>query len=54
MQINGFSVETVFIDENTLLLPDTAADESDCFTVVQAGADGIVLGESNSYIFTES
>ena len=54
VQINGFSVETVFIDENTLLLPDTAADESDCFTVVQAGADGIVLGESNSYIFTES
>lgn len=54
VQINGFPAETVFIDENTLLLPDAVLFDADRLTVVQAGADGVVLGESGVFVFTNT
>ncbi|MBO5670675.1 MAG: IPT/TIG domain-containing protein, partial [Clostridia bacterium] len=49
--IGSFQTETVYVDENTLMLPDAAPDEGDHITVIQSGADGIPLGKSNVYVF---
>lgn len=44
--------ETIYVDKTTLLLPDVSPENGDRFTVIQAGADGVPLGQSNVYIFS--
>ncbi len=44
--------ETIYVDETTLLLPDVYPENGAWFTVIQAGADGVPLGQSNVYIFS--
>ncbi len=44
--------ETIYVDETTLLLPEVYPEDGDRFTVIQAGADGVALGQSNVYIFS--
>ena len=46
--------ETIYVDETTLLLPDVSPENGARFTVIQAGADGVPLGQSNTYVFTEN
>lgn len=48
VSINNRICDTLYIDTNTLLVPDFIPKEGDRITVIQAGRDGIVLGESNA------
>lgn len=50
VQIGSFPTETIYIDENTLLLPDAKPEDGARFIVIQAGADSVPLGQSNPYV----
>lgn len=48
---NGFKKETIYIDRNTLFIPDITFDDGEEVYVAQVGDDSIDIGKSEAFIY---
>jgi phosphoglycerol transferase MdoB-like AlkP superfamily enzyme len=48
---DGFEKDTIYIDRNTLFLPDTTFEDGEEIRIAQVGDDNIDIGRSEPYIY---
>jgi hypothetical protein len=50
---DGFEKDTIYIDRNTLFLPDTTFEDGEEIRIAQVGDDNIDIGCSEPYIYED-